>query len=310
MRIAYLIIAHQQPAQLARLVNALQCDWAHFFIHVDAKADVRVFQAVLNGVPRVTILGRRERVRVSWGGYSLMRAAMRLMIVATESSESFDRYALLSGACYPIKALQQMSQTLKGDTEFVRVDRRITGDRAQPITRNVNRYYLPDNRILNYLGKRSRRFARAADRLIAAVPRRPFTAFPLYHGSAFCVLTDAAARYVLDFTKTHHNFLRFLQTTRTSDEIFFQSILKQSPFASHISHDFERDAELDAFEHGAHYIDWSDADASSPKTLDMDDLPRLLSSRSAFARKFDEKRSSTLLDRIDQARASTIPILP
>ena len=37
MNIAYLILAHEDPAQLARLVNALYTPNSYFFIHVDRK---------------------------------------------------------------------------------------------------------------------------------------------------------------------------------------------------------------------------------------------------------------------------------
>lgn len=43
MNIAYLILAHHQPAHLRRLLAALDTDNAYFFVHVDAKVDSAPF---------------------------------------------------------------------------------------------------------------------------------------------------------------------------------------------------------------------------------------------------------------------------
>ena len=45
MRIAYLILAHDDPAHLARLVRALSHGEDRCFIHLDAKASVDRFAA-------------------------------------------------------------------------------------------------------------------------------------------------------------------------------------------------------------------------------------------------------------------------
>jgi hypothetical protein len=48
-----------------------------------------------------------------------------------------------------------------------------------------------------------------------------------------------------------------------------------------------------------HYIDWFTPNPTVPKVLDLTDLPAILQSRALFARKFDERSSSDLLDKLD-----------
>ena len=52
---AYLIAAHTDPEHLKALILALDRPWTRFFIHVDKKVDVSVFQ-LLDLPPRVTFL--------------------------------------------------------------------------------------------------------------------------------------------------------------------------------------------------------------------------------------------------------------
>jgi len=48
MRTAYLILAHHQPAHLAKIINAINCDWATIFVHVDFKVDILPFKVLIH----------------------------------------------------------------------------------------------------------------------------------------------------------------------------------------------------------------------------------------------------------------------
>jgi hypothetical protein len=91
--------------------------------------------------------------------------------------------------------------------------------------------------------------------------------------------------------------------TLCPDEIFFHSIVKHSPFAAHITHDFESVSDLDAFfslnEHGCHYVDWTSRGVSLPRVLTEADFDALEGSEAYFARKFRNGASDRLLERIE-----------
>ena len=73
MKIAYLISAHTDAPQLARLIKALHTD-AEFFVHIDKKSDIRPFKAHMNA-KNVHFIGEKDknspytgkRIDVRWG---------------------------------------------------------------------------------------------------------------------------------------------------------------------------------------------------------------------------------------------------
>ena len=77
MRIAYLIIAHDQPDHLHRMVKALDCDGGGFYIHIDNKVELSAFRPEMLEKENVHFL--RTRVDVQWMGFSLVEATLMLM---------------------------------------------------------------------------------------------------------------------------------------------------------------------------------------------------------------------------------------
>ena len=88
------------------------------------------------------------------------------------------------------------------------------------------------------------------------------------------------------------------------DEVFFQTIVKMSPFSERVSHDYSdrncNEIQYSLTEHGCHYIDWTAPDYSLPKTLALTDFDSLIESNMLFARKFAEETSASLLDRLEK----------
>src|SRR5690349_19353849 len=99
MKIAYLILAHNTPNHLSRLVRALDSANAAFFIHVDRKSDISPFRKGLSQ-PNTTFL--EDRVAVYWGDFSDVRATIELIKKALSHSFEPVYFVLLSGADYPL----------------------------------------------------------------------------------------------------------------------------------------------------------------------------------------------------------------
>jgi len=79
-RVVYAVLAHQEPGQFGRLTRRLTAEGARVVAHVDAKTDQLPFvEAAGGGVSFV-----ESRVRVHWGGFSMVRA----MIAAVAGSLS------------------------------------------------------------------------------------------------------------------------------------------------------------------------------------------------------------------------------
>lgn len=293
MRIAYLILAHDRPAHLQRLVQRLAAPDVAFYVHVDAKADIAAFASLR---PAVTFCERR--VNCAWGDISLVEATLELMRTAAAAAPGFDRFVLLSGACYPLHTPAYIETFLANhhDTEFIEVFGLPNGPYNKPIER-ITRVWIRKGKPLARLRWPLQRLL---DRILPPRDyRKVFQDRELVTGSQWWCLTGAAVRYVLDVTARQPEFYRFCRFVDCPDEFYFQFILWNSPFKARISHSL-------TFTH------WVPG-KTGPELLDTSYLPQfgasvILDSASnncpgekrevLFARKFSAV-SATVLDAID-----------
>ncbi|HRW98594.1 MAG TPA: beta-1,6-N-acetylglucosaminyltransferase [Cyclobacteriaceae bacterium] len=292
MKTAFLIAAHNQPSHLAWMVERLKCDWAYIFIHIDKKSDISRFSRLIPETKRIRFLRNNERIKVNWCGFSLLKATLKLIDFALNHDEYFDRFCFLSGTCFPIKHNDQMREYFSTQKEFIRIDRKIELLGSKVHDRFVTRYWFND--CPHFIHKK---FSKKLSRI------KLYEKINLYHGCGWWCLTDKSIAFILDFLKKNDDYLKFFKYVNCPDEIFFQSLMKFSPFADNITHDFEQHHDIEKYfctnDHGCHYIDWS-AGGAHPKILDMHDLEYIKQSQALFARKFDEKKSANLLKIIEQ----------
>jgi glycosyltransferase involved in cell wall biosynthesis len=268
-KLAYLIIAHHQPRHLGRLIDALRQEDSHFFIHVDAKADLSAFQALTPRSDTVTFVA--DRARVEWGEIGVVQAALHLLRAAVASGHSFRYFTLLSGSDYPVKHRQAISaRLLHGDRQYLRIDRRLTDPG------NTHAYLLKD-----------------------LPDGRYFDGMVPCHGSMYWSLTADCVRFILGFLDANPGYLDVHRHVRIPDEVFFHTLVKHSPFSEAITQDFSTGPSPDHVLHGNHFIDWGGLRRRERLTLDERDFDDLLASDALFARKLDESRSGRLLDLLD-----------
>jgi hypothetical protein len=290
-------MAHDQPNHLANLVRSLQADWMSIFVHIDKRADLSEFLDIIPADQKVTFLGSSQRVSVFRSGYSHITATLNLLKASREGSEHFDRFCLVSGSGFPIKNLNEIRTILMSEKEFIRIDDRIDNSVHNFYGRNVKyRYFLESG-------------LPSATRMVLRLPRRVYKKIPLYKGSAFWALTSGCVNYVLDFLEQNKDYSDFHRYTLCPEEILFHSIVKCSPFAKNITHDFENalnQADFRAMNvHGCHYIDWNSTGVRLPRVLVEKDLETLLKSKALFARKFREGESGQLVNMIQKALANS-----
>ncbi len=289
-KIAYLILAHHQPTHLAKLVKSIHCDWVYIFIHIDAKFDILQFKQLIYEDKNIVFLKENQRIKVNWGGFSQITATLNLLKVALSLGVAFDRYCLLSGSDFPIKELSYIQTQFSSQREFIRIDRELGTSSHPKQSKKVTRFYFHDYPKLG------------GNWLSGLVPRKLNGKIKLYHGSQWWALTAEFIKYTFSFLRDNPNYINFYKYTNASDEIFFHSIIKHSPFLENITHDFEKTACLSDFmsinEYGCHYICWNEGHRS-PKILDVNDLDSLINSKALFARKFDEKISEELISILD-----------
>ena len=296
-RIAFLVAAHSEPVLLARLVRALAAPWAHVFIHIDAKTDIGAFLQELSDIPDVTFIS--DRVRVYWGGWSQVEASLRLMRAARDHHPSFARFALLSGACYPLRGSVALRDFLLADnTEHIAVARL---DREKPLKRLTRWHFEGGNRTS---GSKAA-FIRLLNTVtLCGPPRNAWKAldgFAPHSGSNWWTLTREAVEIIMHTTQTRPELVEFYRHSAFPDESFFQTVLANSLPPARIGSTLT-------------FADWSPG-RERPHPISERHLARLLDPAQAqggdnqpagyfFARKFGA-RNAHLLDIIDAARRGT-----
>ena len=112
MKIAYLMLVHNNPHLQKRAIEMLSSDGCGFFIHVDAKSDIRPFSGICG--EHVTFV--EPRIPVYWGEFSIVEATMRLMRRALDCPQGYDYFVFLQGSDYPLAERQVYSRILRGES--------------------------------------------------------------------------------------------------------------------------------------------------------------------------------------------------
>lgn len=253
VRIAYLILAHDRPAHLQRLVQRLAGPSVSFFVHIDAKVDQRAFASL---APVVTFCTRR--INGAWGDMSLVEATLELMKVATSASRTFDQFVLLSGACYPLQTPGYIDAflTRHRGTEFIEVFPLPDVTYNKPIER-IARLWIRKGKPLARLRWPLQRLL---DRILPLRDyKKVFAGRELVTGSQWWCLSGEAVQYILDVTAAQPAIYRFCKFVDCPDEFYFQVILWNSPFRASISHSLT-------------YTDWLPG-KTGPEPVDASYLP-------------------------------------
>src|SRR5471030_579261 len=109
MKLAHLILAHNEPKQLERLVTRLAHPDATVYIHLDKKTDIIPF-AHLKEYENVVFV--KDRVKVYWGTYNIVDATLNGFKEIISSGHRYDHINLLSGQDYPLKSQQHIHDFL------------------------------------------------------------------------------------------------------------------------------------------------------------------------------------------------------
>ena len=107
-----------------------------------------------------------------------------------------------------------------------------------------------------------------------------------YGGEAWWAFTRPVAEHVHAFVEDNPSFVRFFEHVLHPSELFFHTIVMNSPFGDTVVSDTLR------------YIDWSED--PGPVILRTRDLETLRASGKLFARKFDTDVDGRVLDLIDE----------
>ncbi len=286
---AYLILAHKNFGQLRKLIELLDDPRNDIFVHVDAKAKDFNPAEWHDATRHSTLTILPDRIRVNWGGVSIMRSELALLKAATGAGR-YDYYHLLSGMDMPIKPQKEVHRFFDEHQgqEFLNLWT------LKKSTLSRFRYYsiFPEGegrfrtRIVNHIFKG----------LQMAVGFRINRGVDFHFGSQWFSITDDLARYVV---KNEGWLERVFRRTTTCDEIFLATLVCNSPFRNKlfVPQPVKNQKEVNLA--NMRFIDWSRGESiRHPWTFRADDMPLLESVPHLWARKFDENVDSEIIDKL------------
>jgi hypothetical protein len=219
-----------------------------------------------------------DRVPAYYSGFSLVRAVLNGLAEIVKEGPPPGHVVLLSGQDYPLRPAHE-------------IDAFLAGRAGESL---VEHFHLPSDRWADEHGGLDRirylHYERVRYRtrmLRAPFLRRSFpTGLEPHGGSAWCALTEEAARTLLAFGEQSPKAFRFFARVRAADELFIQTVLLNSPVRERVANET------------IHYIQWPGG--SHPATFGREDFPQLAASGKLFARKFDTQVDADILDLIDR----------
>ncbi len=282
---AYLILAHKNLSQLKRLLSLLDDGRNDLYIHIDKKAPFS--EKELDGCCRKSSVEFVRRVRVTWGGVSIVKAEMALLDAATRTRHSY--YHLISGLDLPIKPQRVIHDFFDANQgrEFLDLWE------MQGHTMNRVKYYtlFPEGShffLTNWLNH-------AGKFIFKSLGLEMNKGVEFRQGSQWFSITHDFAKYIVDSSDWVN---KVFSHSCLCDEIFVPTILQRSPYKGNL---YKSQCSVGHENTCANMrqIDWGRGSSiRHPWTYTIQDFDLLKSSPCLWARKFDDSVDSRIIDRV------------
>ena len=297
--IAYIVSTYQLPRQAIRLIRQLSADPSNTcLVHHDANAPAETWMeltAGLRDIPNVHFLQRRQFRYATFDHVRITLDGFRWLF---DRDVSFSHVVLLTGQCYPLMSAQRIVRYLEplmgrsvmsfyqlpfagwSSGGLERVNVRLLRISVSGLPRVLARL-LPHRSGWLMVPKWPLIKSKFGLPLKAKVPT---DVGDLFGGDSYWAISRHHAEHILSNSGP---YVRFFQRSCVPDELFFQTMLMNSPFKHEVVNGT------------VHEIDWSRNSGPSPYTWRLDDLGALCASGKPFARKFDERVDADILDSLD-----------
>ncbi len=310
MEINYIILAHNHPFQLARLVQRLLANEVRFYIHIDMKSDLDSFFSILPTTKQIVYIENRENC--IWGDSSIVSATLNCMKqIVCDGRTGYT--VLLSGQDYPLKTNDYIHDFLAQNygVNFINLfllptknwaDERDGMNRVEYYKLNISDCRadiliippLTDSRAFkHYTVSQPERVLKVLnEKLELLMHPRPSLSYinRFYGGSQWWAFPIETINYIMDFIGTYPDYRDFFKYSFVPDELFFHTIVGNTPDL------FEKTQE------SLTYVYWVNNGYIRPAIFDISYYDKLIIRDELFARKFDSNLDSEILDWIDETR--------
>jgi hypothetical protein len=275
MKLAILIMTHRLPEQVALLCKMLQHENIDIYIHVDKKVDVSIFEKSIK-IANINYIS--NRISTTWGGFSIVETIIQSYEEILQKNE-YDYICNISGQDFPIKRTDDLLNYLirnKGK-EFI-----------ENIPCTSSHYWWKENKIrvdnysfinLNIKGKY--KLEKIANQLLP--PRKPPNGLIFSGNSGWFCLSKNAISYILKSYREDKKLINFFKYVWGADEIYFSTVLYNSKFKDQMVGNLV-------------FTLWESDDKLHPKVLTLNHKHLLDQSDKFFARKFDYKYDSSIIE--------------
>lgn len=274
MKICILIGCHKDFDFVNRIISKLRHKDVDIWLNIDKKAPLKE-----NDFEDCFIV--KKRFDIKWGDISQIDATINALKEITNSKVKYDRIIYISGQDYPIKPIEEIivffNKKENRKKEFVGC--------ADASKNGWDISYRWEKYNCNHI------FLKIVTRLL---PKKKFIpGYKPYAGATWFNLTHNAAAYIVEKYE-NDKFHEHFKTSICIDEVVIPTILMHddSKFKKNIVQDIKR------------YIDWSDhgsgLNKGNPNILKLEDYDKIIASDALFARKFDPKVDSEILDKLDE----------
>lgn len=310
MQLNYIILAHKNPFQIKRLISRLNSPENSFYIHVDAKEDINSFKHILFQFNNIYFLENQSRREIIWGDLSMVEATVKIMeecICKTNSGYC----VLLSGQDYPLQKNENIHSFFKNNYGKIfisifslpinhwhngglpRLDKYKINKSAQrkhflllPSIFEREFYKMKTLGKLNFLRK-----TKNWNGIFQVFIKRKFPKYLRpYGGGQWWALPIETVNKILEFIRSHPDYVKYHKYTLIPDEIFFHSIIMY----------LEKESQIN-ISPSITYVNWERTSGPLPVTFTKNDFEELkeASKNYLFARKFDAKNDQEIMDKID-----------
>jgi len=275
---AYLVMAHNEPELLCKLLECLDDERNDIYIHLDERFD-SITEESIKDIIRLSNLYFIDRKPIYWSGYSQIDCELRLLRASIPLKYRY--YHFISGVDLPIKSQDYIHKFFEehDGEEFLSSTKVKTWKIA-------SRYkYFHFEKINNKLPRKWSRSLRYLFSLLQALllinRMRNFPIKDFYWGQAWFSITHEFAEYLLQeepmiSDKFNNGFF--------NDEVFLATLLMNSKFRENLSPMGY-----------ARLIDW---DRGKPYIWTSNEFDEIMASDALFSRKFSMKKDADVIDKI------------
>lgn len=275
MNIAHLILAHKNPQQLERLLNALDHPHFTFYIHVDQKTDEEAFHFLSK---RKNVLFIKKRASVYWAGYGTIQATVNGFQEIVP--KGYDYINVISAQDFPIKSAAFIYDYIyrRQGKQFITCES--IEDEWTEAAPRVKEYHF-----INWQIPGKFRLGKLLTKLL---PQRKFPLpYKIVGRANWFTLTNDAADYILQFLQKNPEVSRYFKYCWGADEFIFATIIYNSHFQPNI-------------ENNLVYVDWTGQTKGHPRILETADFEKLKTSHKLFARKFDLQLHPQIFEQLEK----------